>query len=79
MKRADEIMMFVTGNIQPQPVIGWDEASKIIEELLEYHITLLSFIEVYKRSCEIALDTEGTLYKAASQILEHLNDYDKDK
>lgn len=78
MTRADKIMMELTGNIQIQPIIDWDKASKIIQELLDYHIAMRSFLEVYKRTCEITLDTESTFYKAACKILEDKDEIEKE-
>lgn len=78
MTRADKIMMDITGNIQIQPIIEWEKASEMVQQLLDYHIAMRSFIEVYKRTCEIALDTEGTLYKAACKILEDKDEIEKE-
>lgn len=59
---------------QPLPIINWDIAEGIIEKLLKQNKRMQTFLEVYKQTSEITLQTESTFYKAAKILLDEIKE-----
>jgi len=69
MSKTDELLKEITDFVLLHPET--EETKTMVVELIHKNTILRSFIEVYKRTCEISLNTgdANTLYKAACRVL----------